>query len=122
MSYKVEIVERKNLIVQLEVSKLSMKNFFGDLLNEMKGFTYQIIVKILLKKYKPNGEIEFGQVYFNSWRKSVINGSFKLEDSFKEILYMTDASINEGSGWIIESIESQYIKISTPRLCQEVII
>ena len=52
MSYKVEIVERKYLIVQLEVSKLSIKNFFGDLLKEMKGFKYQIAVKILLKKKK----------------------------------------------------------------------
>ena len=28
---------------------------------------------------------------------------------------MTDAWINEGSGWIDESIESQYINISTYR-------
>ena len=38
MSYRVEIIERKDLIVQLEVSKLSIKNLFGDLLNETKGF------------------------------------------------------------------------------------
>ena len=50
MSYKVEIVKRKNLIVQLETSKLNIKNFFGDLLNEIKGFKYQITVKVLLKK------------------------------------------------------------------------
>ena len=49
MSYKVEIVERKDLTVQLEASKLSIKNFFGDLLNNTKGFKYQITVKILLK-------------------------------------------------------------------------
>ena len=66
MSYKVEIVERKDSVVQLEASKLSIKNFFGDLLNDMKGFKYQITVKILLKKHKPNGEIEFAPVYFNS--------------------------------------------------------
>ena len=28
---------------------------------------------------------------------------------------MIDAWINEGSGWIVESIESQYINISTYR-------
>ena len=55
MSYKVEIVERKDLIVQLEASKLSIKNSFGDLLNDTKGFKYQITAKILLKKSKPNG-------------------------------------------------------------------
>ena len=40
---------------------------------------------------------------------------FRLEKSFEEILYMTDIWINNGSGWIIELIESQYISISTYR-------
>ena len=100
MSYKVEIVEGKDLIVQFEGGKLSIKNFFRNLLKEMKGFKYQITVKILLKKYKPNGEIEFAPVYFNSWKKTVINSRFNLEDSFQEVLYMIDAWINEGSRWI----------------------
>ena len=50
MSYKVEIIERKYQIVQLEASKLSIKDLLHDLLNEIKGFKYQITVKVLLKK------------------------------------------------------------------------
>ena len=50
MSYKVEIIERKDPIVQLEASKSSIKDLFSDLLNETKGFKYQITVKVLLKK------------------------------------------------------------------------
>ena len=50
MSYKVKIVEKKDPIVQLEASKLSIKDLFSDLLNETKGFKYQIAVKVLLKK------------------------------------------------------------------------
>ena len=46
-SYKVEIVERKDPIVQLEASKLSIKNLFSDLINEIKGYKYQITVKVL---------------------------------------------------------------------------
>ena len=49
MSNKVEIVEKKDLIVQLEVSKSSIKDLFSNLLNDTKGFKYQITVKILLK-------------------------------------------------------------------------
>ena len=49
MSYKVEIIEKKDPIVQLEASKLSIKNLFSDLLNELKGFKYQITVEVLLK-------------------------------------------------------------------------
>ena len=115
MSYKVEIIERKDPIVQLETSKSSIKDLFSDLLNETKGFKYQITVKVLLKKYKLNGEIEFAPVYFNSFTKTVINHRFRLENSFQEILYMIDVWINNGSGWNVESIESQYINISTYR-------
>ena len=38
MSYKVEIIERKVQILQLEGSKLSIKDLFSDLLNERKRF------------------------------------------------------------------------------------
>ena len=111
--YKVEIVERKDPFVQLEASKVSIKNLFSNLINKIKGFKYQITLKVLLKKYKPNGEIQFTPVYFNSLTKLVINHRYKLNKSFQEILYRIDHWINEGSGWIVESNESQYINIST---------
>ena len=114
-SYKVEIVDKKDLIVQLKASKSSIKDFFNDLLNETKGFKFQITVKVLLKKYKRNEEIEFTPVYFNWTTKTIINNRFKLEHAFQEILYRIAAWINKGSGWIIESIESKYINISTHR-------
>ena len=38
MSYKVEIIEKKkDPIVQLKASKLSIKYLFSNLLNEIKG-------------------------------------------------------------------------------------
>ena len=45
----------------------------------------------------------------------MISHKFRLESSFQEILYMIDIWINNGSGWNVESIESQYINISTYR-------
>ena len=115
MSYKVEIVDKKDLVVQLEASKSSIEGLFNDLLNETKGFKYQIAVKVLLKKYKPNEEIEFTPVYFNASTKTIINHRYKFDQSFQDILYRIDAWINRGSGWIIELIESQYINIFTYR-------
>ena len=108
MLYKVGIIETKDSIV--EASKSSIKNLFSKLLNETKGFKYQITVKDLLKKYKLYGDIEFALGYFNSVTKTVINQRFRVENSFQEILYMT-VWINNGSGWIVDSIESQYINI-----------
>ena len=46
-TYKVELFEKKT---QLEVSKSSIKYLFSDLLDETKGFKYQITLKITLKK------------------------------------------------------------------------
>ena len=85
MSYKVEIIEKKHPIVQLEASKLSIKDLFSNLLNETKGFKYQITLKVLLKKYKLNGEIEFASVYFNSTTETVIRHKLSLENAFQEI-------------------------------------
>ena len=120
MSYQVEIIERKDPINQLEASKSSIKDLFSNLLNERKGFKYQITQKVLLKKYKTDGETECRPVNFNSTTKTVINHKFKLESSFQEILYLNDNTINEGSGWIVESIESHYIDISTYRFLSRI--
>ena len=79
------------------MSKSSIKDLFNDLLNETKGFKYQITLKVSLKKYKPNGEIEFTPVYFDS-TKTVINHKFSVENAFQEILYRINNWINEGSG------------------------
>ena len=43
----------------------------------------------------------------------MINPKFSLENTRN--LYRTDNRTNEGSGWIVELIESQYINISTYR-------
>ena len=82
---QVEIIEKKDPMKQLEASKSSIKDLLSDLLNETKGFKYQITLNVMLKKYKSNGEIEFRPVYFNSTRKAVINHKFSLENTFQEI-------------------------------------
>ena len=50
MSYKVEIIERKDPINQLDASKSSLKDLFSYLSNETNGFKYQMTLKVLLKK------------------------------------------------------------------------
>ena len=45
----------------------------------------------------------------------MINHKFDLDKSFQEVLYRIDNWINEGSGWLVQKIHSQYINISTFR-------
>ena len=101
-TYKVEIVNKKDPLIQLEASKSSIKDWFKDILTELKGFKYQITLALLLSKIKINESIEYSPVYSNSATKTVINSKFNLDKSFQEILYRIDNWINEGSGWIVE--------------------
>ena len=55
----------------------------------------------------------YAPVCFNSATKTVINSDkYDLEKLFQEILWRLDNWIKEGSGWIIESIEVQYVNIT----------
>ena len=90
-NYKVEIIESKDPLAQLEASKSRIKDLFKDLLNEIKGFKYQITVSVLLSKHKRSGDIEYAPVYFNSATKTVVSSDkYMLDKSFEEILYRID--------------------------------
>ena len=54
LSYK---VEKEDSIKQLGANKLSIKDLFSDLLNETKRFKYQITLKVIFKKHKPNEKL-----------------------------------------------------------------
>ena len=57
----------------------------------MKSFKYQVTVKVLLCKYRINGDIVYALVYFNSAVNAVINSDkYGLVKSFQEILYRID--------------------------------
>ena len=45
----------------------------------------------------------------------MINHKFSLKNSFQKLLHRIYNWINEGSGWIVKLIESQYINISAYR-------
>ena len=107
------IIDSKNPLAQLEASESSIEDLFKELLNEMKGFKYQITVNVLLSKYKGNGDNEFATAYFSSATKTAINSDkYGFDRSFQEMLCRIDNWINQVSGWIIESIEAHYVNIS----------
>ena len=69
MSYKVETIERKDLIAELKSSKSSIKDLFNDLLKETKGFKYQITVKVLLKNKSSVEKLNLLQFISIHWQK-----------------------------------------------------
>ena len=69
---------------------------------------------VTLKKHKLDGTAEYASVYLNSFVKTVVNYGFdeSIDKSFSEILFRLDNWINEGSGWVIEMVNDQYLNIS----------
>ena len=61
MSYKIELGEKKDPVKRLEASKSSINDFFSDLLNETKGFKYQITLKVMLKNTNPMEKLNLDQ-------------------------------------------------------------
>ena len=113
-SYKIEIVDKRDVVLQLKASEISIVELFKDLLIELKEFKYQITLAVLLSKMKNSGEIEYSPVYFNSLTKAVINSSkLGLNQAFQEIIDRLENWISHGSGWIVEKIYSQYLNISS---------
>ena len=47
-TYKIEIVDKRDVIVQLKSIEISLKKLFKNLLVELKGFKYQVTLKFLL--------------------------------------------------------------------------
>ena len=51
-SYKVERVDSKDPLAQFKPGKSSIKNLFKDLLDEIKGFKYQMTKKTSIIKHR----------------------------------------------------------------------
>ena len=113
-SYRVEIVDKKDPMIQLYSSKGRITKLFGGLLSEMKGFKYQITLFVTLQNSKLDGTVEYATVYLNSFVNTVINYDFddSIDKSLSEILFRLDNWINEGSGWVSERVNDQYLNIS----------
>ena len=65
-SYKIEIVDKKDVVLQLKSSEISIVELFKDLLIELKKFKYQMTLAVLLSKVKSNSEVEYSPGYFHS--------------------------------------------------------
>ena len=61
-SFSIEIVDKKDPLIQLNSSKPSIKDLLKDLLHEMDGFKYQITMNATLSKEKINGNTECSSV------------------------------------------------------------
>ena len=75
----------KDPIKQLEASKSSVKDLCSNILNEKKGFKYQITLKFMLKYTNQMEKLNLDQFISIQQKKTVINHKFSLKNAFQEI-------------------------------------
>ena len=61
-TYQIEIVDKRDVIVQLKSSEISIKELFKDLLVGLKVFKNQLTLKVWLSKVKSSDDIEYNPV------------------------------------------------------------
>ena len=79
---------------------------------KQKGSKCRINNKLMLKKTKVL-KLNLLLLILIQQQKKLTNYKFDLDKPFQEILYRIVNWINGKFGWIIESVVSQYINIST---------
>ena len=115
-SYKINIKDDEDPLLQLQNTRLAIKNHIKKLLTDMKGIKFNETLKITF--WKPDKDKLFGRVlaeaYFNSKPQTIINDiniSELLEVTQQQILDFITKWISKGSGWMISSIDSHHINI-----------
>ena len=102
-------VNSKDPLAQSIDSESNIKNLFKDLLDKIKASKYQITVRILLRKDKGSRDIEFSPASFDSTTKVVIIFKYELNKSLQGVLYKIENWIYEGSRWVIEIVEAEFV-------------
>ena len=80
---------------------------------EIKGFKYQITLRVLLSKVKSYDFIEYSTIYLNFLTKTVIGEKYHLNNCFNEIIFRLENWISHVIGWIADSTLNQYLSISS---------
>ena len=112
-TYNVEVIDNKNLDDSLFLAKSSINNLFRDLLREKRGFKYNLLSIITLKRW--NNEIntyDIETIHIKTKAITVTNQRFNLNSAYQELKHRLDIWSGLGSGWIIDSIEAIFIDIA----------
>ena len=112
-TYIVEVIDNKNLDDSIFLSKSSINNLFRDLLREKRGFKYNLLSIITLKRW--NNEIntyDIETIHIKTKAITVTNQRFNLNSAYEELKHRLDIWTGLGSGWIIDSIEAIFIDMA----------
>ena len=112
-SFEVSIINKYDPSVELNDTKNAIFELFESILDQRRGFTFSMTLKIQLSKRTEDGKI-YKEPYFNGGPFTVINRESimeNIETGIEKILNLLAVWLSEGSGWVIEEVLSYHINI-----------
>ena len=122
-SYKIEIQDYLNPLNHFTNTKAFIESYLESLLKDMKGFKFIETLEVTFVKAVVTKSDSINQTISWTYKKAFFNGKAKtitkpndigpeLNISRQEILNMIDQWVSEGSGWVIDHIDSHFINIT----------
>ena len=120
-SYEIELQDNLNPLNHFTKTRPQTESHLKDLLKTMKGFKFIETLEVMFEKdtidSKTGKRVSiYKTAFFNGKAKTITKvGDIEpeLNMSRQEILNMIDKWVSEGSGWVIDRIDSHYINVTT---------
>ena len=120
-SYDIELQDDLNPLNHFTKTKASIESHLENLLKDMKGFKFIEMLEVMFEKdtidSKTGKRVSiYKMAFFNGKAKTITKPNHiepELNMSRQEILNLIDKWVSEGSGWVIDRIDSYYINVTT---------
>ena len=119
--YDIELQDNLNPLNHFTKTKALVESHLGNLLKDMTGFKFIETLEVTFEKdtidSKTGKRVSiYKAAFFNGKAKIITKVNDiepKLSMSRQEILNVIDKWVSEGSGWVIDQIDSHYINVTT---------
>ena len=119
-SYEIELQDNLNPLNHFTKTRPQTESHLEDLLKTMKGFKFIETLEVTFEKDTINSKTGkrvsiYKTAFFNGKAKTITKPNDiepELNLSRQEILNTIDKWVSEGSGWVIDRIDSHYIKVT----------
>ena len=120
-SYGIELQDNLNPLNHFTKTKELVESHLENLLKDMKGFKFIETLEITFEKDSIDSKTGkrvsiYKTAFFNGKAKTITKANdieHELSMSRQEILNLIDKWASEGSGWVINRIDSHYINVTT---------
>ena len=119
-SYEIELQDNLNPLNHFTKTRPLTESHQEDLLKTMKGFKFIETLEVTFEKYTIDSKTGkrvsiYKTAFFNGKAKTITkvdDSEPELNMSRQEILNTIDKWVSEGSGWVIDEIDSHYLNVT----------